>query len=141
MPEFSDPSAYNRWRELLAQRREPGAEQEVLGPFEHGAYAESRVREHPLYGVVEQLGAVPGYTLAKALRLQSGRSPASVDEMAEGYRGIGRGVAANIGDLLDSLSLGHQPRAAKPSTGPAPLSQRMAEQGMLSSWLRRMRED
>lgn len=101
--EFRDKEAYDRWRSLLYERRGEGANQEYLGPKEHGAFAESRVREHPIYGPIEQLALIPGYTLSKLLRARSGRSSASIDEMAEGYRGVGRGMASNAADLADAL--------------------------------------
>ena len=70
--------------------------QNVLGPKEHGAYAEMRVRKRPIYGLAEQLVAIPGYTAAKYAGLMGGRSRASVDEMAEAYRGVGRALKKNL---------------------------------------------
>jgi len=70
--------------------------QNVLGPREHGAYAEMRVRENPVFGLVEQLAAIPGYTAAKYAGLMGGRSKPSLDEMAEGYRGVGRALKKNL---------------------------------------------
>lgn len=100
-----DPNAYQRWEALYQAREAPGADQNRLGPLEHGAYAESRVRERPVLGVIEQLAMIPGYTGAKALGLMDSRSPASVDEMAEAYRGVGRGVSRNVQELLRMLGM------------------------------------
>lgn len=113
--EMADPMAYDRWRRLLEQRWAAGPEggQEKLGPLEHGAFAESFVREHPLLGPASMLAAIPAYDAAKATGLVEGWTPASVDSLAEGYRGVGRGVAANIGDLLAALS-GTRPPAVRP---------------------------
>lgn len=95
-----DQEAFERWAALLRERQgAPAARQAALGPREHGAYAELRVRDRPILGPIEQLLAIPGYTAAKGLGLMRGRSGASVDEMAEGYRGVGRGVLQNLRDL------------------------------------------
>ena len=83
--------AWRRWLELYRQRNQPGASQEHLGPLEHGAFAESMVSRNPLWSV-PLLFATPAYSAAKHAGLLQTRSPASVDEMAEGYRGIGRGL-------------------------------------------------
>lgn len=97
------PDPAMRHADLVRQRDQYPPDhpmQASLGPKEHGAYAELRVRDNPILGPVEQLGAIPGYTAAKLLGLMVGRSPPSIDEMAEAYRGLGRGVYANIQDLL-----------------------------------------
>ena len=107
------PSAtpYDRWRALLMAREGASPEmQAVLGPLEHGAYSEMRVRDRPFLGPVEQLLAIPGYTLAKRLGLMGGRSPAGLDEMAEGYRGLGRGLLGNL-VALQALGRGAGPGA------------------------------
>lgn len=98
----------DRWRELLRQRNMGGLEtSHALAPAEHGAYAEMRTRERPLLGPVEQLALIPAYEGAKAtglldlLGLQDDTtSPPSLESMAEGYRGVGRGVASNLRGLL-----------------------------------------
>lgn len=82
---------YGRWLKLYQARNEPEANQRVLGPREHGAFAESVVSENPLMAV-PLLFATPAYSVAKELGLLKTRSPASLDEVAEGYRGIGRGL-------------------------------------------------
>lgn len=93
-------AAFARWRDLLMQRQGAAPEAQArLGPREHGAYSELRVLDNPLLGPLEQLFAIPGYTLAKQLGVVGGRSPAGLDEMAEGYRGLGRGLLGNLGRL------------------------------------------
>ena len=86
---------------LLRREDAPLEESHALAPAEHGAYSELRVRERPLWGPVEQLAAIPGYTAAKAIGLMRDErtSPPSLDEMAEAYRGVGRGMKANIDAL------------------------------------------
>jgi len=78
--------------ELLMERMKEGAEQDVLGPLEHGAFAREWTQENPVVAVPSLLASIPGYTLAKLLGLQNGRSSASIDEMAEGYRGMWEGL-------------------------------------------------
>ena len=80
-----------RWMDLVAQRNEPGANQAQLGPREHGAYMEHLVAGNPLWAI-PALGMIPGYEAAKAMGMLSGRSPPSLDSMAEGYRGMWRGL-------------------------------------------------
>jgi len=99
--DMRDPEAYERWRQLLMARYQQGANQQRLGPREHGAFAESMAREHPVLGPLSMLAAIPAYNAAKGAGLIEGWFDPSVDAMAEGYRGIGRGVKANIRDLLD----------------------------------------
>lgn len=74
--------------------------QNILGPREHGAYAEMRVRKRPIYGLAEQLVAIPAYTAAKAVGVMGGRSKPSIDEMAEAYRGVGRALKKNLLGVL-----------------------------------------
>jgi len=93
-------AARQRWADLLRQRNFGGLEQSnALGPAEHGAYSEMRVREHPVFGTVEQLALIPAYEATKASGLlgllglaDETTSPPSLDSMAEGYRGVGRGL-------------------------------------------------
>lgn len=92
--------AYQRWQDLYQQRMQippDDPQQQVLGPKEHGAYAEFRVRDKPIYGLLEQMLAIPGYTAAKSAGLMEGWSKPGIDEMAEAYRGLGRGLLGNLG--------------------------------------------
>lgn len=64
----------------------------VLGPLEHGQFAEDAVRDNPLMAVPMSL-AIPAYTAGKAAGLVRGtRSPASWDEIFEAYKGLWRGM-------------------------------------------------
>ena len=83
--------AWRRWLALYQQRNQPAAHHASLGPREHGAFGESLVAQNPLWAA-PLLFATPAYSAAKAAGLLNTRSTASVDEMAEGYRGIGRGL-------------------------------------------------
>lgn len=93
-------AARDRWRELVfARDRATMAENQALGPREHGAYSEFRTLEKPIYGAIEQLLAIPAYTGAKTLGFLTDErtTPPSLDEMAEGYRGVGRGLGRMLG--------------------------------------------
>lgn len=103
MRDEDDESSFAQWASLINARNalEPDDPmQNVLGPREHGAYAEMRVDDYPVYGVLEQLLAIPAYTAAKKLGIMGGRSQPSIDEMAEAYRGVGRGIRRNFLELF-----------------------------------------
>lgn len=99
------------WSELIAMRQNPKnssmAEQLRLAPAEHRAYAREHVLDSPVLGTVGMLAAIPGYSLAKALRLlpkDKLMTPASIEEMAEGYRGLQEGLTAALrGSTLEDL--------------------------------------
>ena len=134
-----DAAAFKRWRELSKARDEAGVDQNKLGPREHGAYAESYVREHPILGPAVQGVLIPGYTAAKALGVQRGRSRPSVEEMAAAYQGVGRGMAANAGDALSRLAGVPPPIARLPVT--PPMSQGMSEEELRAFLLRHKDEE
>lgn len=70
--------------------------QHQLGPLEHGAFARQWTRDNPFLAVPSLLGAIPAYTgyktLAQLLGQPVARSKPSLDEMAEGYRGMWLGL-------------------------------------------------
>ena len=66
--------------------------QAMLGPMEHEAFAREQVEDDPWRGVPAMLAGIPAYTAAKALGLHGGRSPASMNEIAQAYRGVGQGL-------------------------------------------------
>ena len=68
--------------------------QAELAPFEHEAFAREWVMENPTVAVPSLAVAIPGYTVAKKLGLFGARTPGSLVEMAQSYRGMGRGLAA-----------------------------------------------
>jgi len=65
--------------------------QGILGPMEHAAFAEEWTRENPL-AAIPLLFAIPGYTAAKKMGLTNARSPASMDEILQGYEGMMKGL-------------------------------------------------
>jgi hypothetical protein len=124
-----DPAAGARF---LARNQARGAAQNQtqvnqLGAADHGAYAESQVRERPFAGPFEQLMFIPAYNAAKATgainEAQPGTSQGSLGAMAAGYEGVQRGVASNFGDFLNGFTQSPQP-IARPPVYP-PMSQGM----------------
>lgn len=87
------------WPELLAARNAPGADQAVVGPQEHEAYAYEYGREHPFMNLPVQMATIPGYSLAKLAGLAKGRSGPSLAEMAAGYDGMWRAFMQNLQGL------------------------------------------
>jgi hypothetical protein len=63
----------------------------VYGPLEHGQFTEETVQGNPLMALPLAV-ATPAYTAGKAVGLIDARSPASLDEVLEAYKGIGRGL-------------------------------------------------
>lgn len=66
--------------------------QATLGPMEHAAFAREWTEDQPFLAVPSLLAAIPAYTAAKALGLIKTRSPASLSEMVQAYRGVGQGL-------------------------------------------------
>ena len=78
--------------DIRGLRDQPGADQNLLGPAEHRAYAKDTVMQSPVLGTAQMALAIPAYTAAKAVGLQSARSDASFKEMGQGYAGIWDGI-------------------------------------------------
>lgn len=74
-------------------------EQASLAPQEHQAFAREWTAENPLVAAPSLAFAIPAYTAAKALGLVRARSPASLEEMLAGYRGIGQGLSQRFNSL------------------------------------------
>lgn len=68
------------------------AEQNRLAGFEHRAFARERTEENPA-NAVGLAAAIPTYAAAKTVGVMKGRSETSVSQMAQGYKGIGEGLA------------------------------------------------
>ena len=67
-------------------------EQAALAPFEHRAYAREFAQDRPLAAAISLPVAIPAYTAAKALGLTDARSPASLEEMKQGFKGLFEGL-------------------------------------------------
>lgn len=70
--------------------------QQLLAPYEHQAFAREWTQQQPWIAVPSLLAAIPGYTLGKATGVIHSRSPASLNEMADAYRGLGQGLLSLI---------------------------------------------
>lgn len=68
--------------------------QAVLAPYEHAAFAREWTQENPLAAVPSLAVSIPGYSAAKLLGLTHSRTPATLAEMAQSYRGMGQGLLA-----------------------------------------------
>lgn len=64
---------------------------DAIAPFEHRAFAREIIKENPLMAL-PVAASVPTYTAAKAVGLWDGRSGASLEELKQGFIGIGEGV-------------------------------------------------
>ena len=72
--------------------------QRQIAPYEHQAFAREWIRDRGWAGVPSMAVAIPGYTLAKLLGVQQARTPPSLAQLTHGYRGMGQGIAALLGD-------------------------------------------
>ena len=66
-----------------------------LAPFEHQAFAREYTKENPVTGSIGLAAAIPLYQLAKGAGfMQNGgtATPASFDQVKQGYRGIAQGL-------------------------------------------------
>ncbi len=87
---------YQRLRDLIPRDSPLHA---VYGPLEHGQFTQDEVGRNPLMAI-PMLAFIPAYTGLKAMgAFPRARSPASLDEMAEAYRGVGRGLIDAAGKL------------------------------------------
>lgn len=78
--------------ELMQLRAQPGADQGMLAPFEHRAFAREWAKESPIMAGLSLPAAIPAYAAAKALGLQGARTPASLDQLFAGYHGYAEGM-------------------------------------------------
>lgn len=135
---YRDALAKGRHLKRYADRSKARTQDEInyYGARDHGAYAESMVREMPVLGAAFQLGAIPAYNALKALGVLEGEgsSEGSLGAMAEAYRGVGRGVRDNIGDALHWFT-GEADPIAQPRVYP-PDTQGMSEEALRAMVLR-----
>jgi hypothetical protein len=76
---------------LMQARNAPGADQSRLAPFEHRAYAREQAQRSPL-SALGMLGMIPAYQLAKLLGLHGSRTGPSLEQMRQGFVGVGEGL-------------------------------------------------
>jgi hypothetical protein len=71
--------------------------QQILAPYEHQAFAREWAQQSPWVATPSLLAAIPLYSMAKGMGLLDTRSSASLDEMADAYRGLGQGLLSHFG--------------------------------------------
>ena len=79
--------------EMSIEREKAGAaSQDILGAYEHRAFAREFAEENPIKAAASLPVAIPAYTAAKAMGLTGARSGASLEEMKQGFIGLGEGL-------------------------------------------------
>jgi hypothetical protein len=66
--------------------------QKELASYEHQAFAREWAKESPTLATASLLAAIPAYTAAKGVGAVKSRTPASLEEMAAAYKGLGQGL-------------------------------------------------
>lgn len=77
--------------DLYRMRAQLGADQGLLAPYEHRAFAREATAENPLMALPIAT-AIPFYQLQKILGLSGARSAPSMDQMVQAYKGIWEGL-------------------------------------------------
>ena len=103
-------SDYERmtWQQLQDLRDKNAGDQQMqqqLAPFEHRAYARESVAENPL-NALKFAFMIPGYQAAKAsgvLDSDASTTPASFDQVTQGFAGISDGLKENYGNTKNKL--------------------------------------
>jgi len=97
--------SYSTHSELMGARSRTNdpAIQAQLAPMEHRAFAREFATESPLKAAVSLPFAIPAYTASKFLGLSNARSPASLNEMVQGFAGLGEGLGAAGKNWLTQL--------------------------------------
>lgn len=92
LPDDPELLAQLSHEELYRARAKPGADQGMLAPAEHRAFAREFAQESPVRAAISLPFAIPAYTAAKAVGLQNARTPPSLEEMGAGYTGMLEGL-------------------------------------------------
>jgi len=98
-------SAYRSHADLLAARSNTKDPQEQirLAPMEHRAYARERAAEDPFSAALTFPLLIPGYYAAKKSGLQDARTPASLEQVQQGFAGLGEGLGISGQRMLQQL--------------------------------------
>lgn len=122
--------------ELLRMRAAPGADQGMLAPPEHRAFAREWMAESPVLAGLSLPFAIPAYSAAKALGLHPSRSPASMDELFAGYHGWAEGLlnqlvpSAQATPPVPLVGRGMLDGSFPPPQAPRPMRTRSSEGGV-----------
>lgn len=81
--------------DLMRMRDQPGADQRKLAPYEHRAFAREATSENPLMALSLAFG-IPAYQLAKMLGLHGSRSGVDIEQVKQGYVGVGEGLKSGL---------------------------------------------
>lgn len=96
------------WQDLQALRDKFAGDQpkqQELAPYEHRAYARESVADNPV-NALKFAFMIPGYQAAKAvgaLDSDSSTTPASLDQMNQGFSGVGEGLQQNYSRVKNNL--------------------------------------
>lgn len=86
--------------ELVTLRDNTGSKegQNAIAPFEHRAFAREAIQDSPV-PVAAAIGiaaAIPGYQVKKMIKPEESRSDVSIEQVVEGFKGVGEGLAAVV---------------------------------------------
>ena len=113
----------SKWLRLVEQReatpRKDRRRQNQLAGKEHAAFAEYSVRKNPL-NALAMMAYIPGYAAAKGIGAVEGWSDPGLEQMAAGYRGLGRGLVGALGEAMAPAAIAETP-------GQQPVAQLIAE--------------
>jgi hypothetical protein len=70
--------------------------QDQLAPYEHRAFARQWAQESPVMAGLSLPFAIPAYSIYKAIGLGNSRSKPSIDEIIQGYKGLGEGLLGHF---------------------------------------------
>ncbi|AVO23112.1 hypothetical protein RIVERRIDER_24 [Xanthomonas phage RiverRider] len=65
-----------------------------LAPMEHRAFAREWAKSSPVMASLSLPFAIPAYTAGKSVGLINARTPASMTQMTEGYKGMWEGLSS-----------------------------------------------
>jgi hypothetical protein len=82
--------------DLYQARSKYPEQQNELAPYEHRAFAREWAQESPVMAGLSLPFAIPAYSIYKALGLSDSRSQPSLDEVIQGYKGLGEGLLGHF---------------------------------------------
>lgn len=80
---------------IAREKAKTPEEQKHIAPYEHRAFAREYVEENPVSGTIGLAAAIPAYQAYKAIGSDS-RTGLQGKQIAQGYKGIGEGLANAI---------------------------------------------
>ena len=89
-----DPEKLSHAQLLTMRQNYP--DQNAIAPYEHRAFAREWAQESPVMAGLSLPFAIPAYSLYKALGLGNSRSKPSMEEVMQGYTGLGEGLLSHF---------------------------------------------